>query len=220
MPGLQRNTPKKMLQLHHHAPAARASVNMCSGDAPTFCYGLPGAIAPFGEFDPLGVLQDKSLADVYRLREAEVQHGRVAMVACVGFLTQEAFHPLGENLPVFEQIQHLPDPLLFSVPTIIGFVENARVQRWTGNQVIRNVLPTTDGLQSSLTNYPGYYNNSVGYFPGDCGFDPLGLAPTDAVELRAMQNKELANGRLAMMAALGFVVQEAVSGETWSRFWA
>ena len=51
-------------------------------------------------------------------------------------------------------------------------------------------------------------------------FDPLGLAPTDAVELRAMQNKELANGRLAMMAALGFVVQEAVSGETWSRFWA
>ena len=82
--------------------------------------------------------------------------------------------------------------------------------------MIRNVLPTTDGLQSSLTNYPGYYNNSVGYFPGDCGFDPLGLAPTDAVELRAMQNKELANGRLAM----GFVVQEAVSGETWSRFWA
>ena len=54
--------------------------------APGFCYGLPGAIAPFGNFDPAGVLNGKSLADVYRLREAEMQHGRVVMVACVGFL--------------------------------------------------------------------------------------------------------------------------------------
>jgi len=195
--------------------------------APGFCYGLPGAIAPFGSFDPAGVTDGRSLADVYRLREAELQHGRVAMVACLGFLSEEAFHPLGDNVAVIVQVQQMLDEsnapgqaLLFSIPTFVGFVENARVQRWTGNQVIRNVLPTTDGLQSSLTNYPGYYNNSVGYFPGDCGFDPLGLAPTDAVELRAMQNKELANGRLAMMAALGFVVQEVVSGETWSRFWA
>ena len=63
--------------------------------APGFCYGLPGAIAPFGNFDPAGVTDGRSLADVYRLREAEVQHGRVAMVACLGFLTEEAFHPLG-----------------------------------------------------------------------------------------------------------------------------
>lgn len=191
---------------------------MCATEATTFCYGLPGAIAPFGNFDPCGVLKGKSMEETYRLREAEIQHGRVAMVACVGFLTQEAFHPLGDNLPVFEQIQRLPDPLLFSVPTIIGFVENARVQRWTGNQVIRNVLPTTDGLESTTTNYPGYYDNEVGYYPGDCGFDPLGLKPDDPTALLDLQNKELANGRLAMMAALGFVVQEAVWDTTWSSF--
>ena len=40
----------------------------------------------------------------------------------------------------------------------------------------------------------------------------MGLKPDDPAELRDMQNKELANGRLAMMAALGFVVQEAVCG--------
>ena len=196
---------------------SRTGTMLATSDA-TFCYGLPGAIAPLGAFDPAGVLRGKSLADVYRLREAEIQHGRVAMVACVGFLTQEVFHPLGDNLPVLEQIQHLPDPLLFAVPTIIGFVENARVQRWTGNQVIRNVLPTTDGRESSTTNYPGYVDNEVGYYPGNVGFNPLGLMPSDPAELREMQNKELANSRLAMMAALGFVAQEAVWGTTWSSF--
>ena len=193
---------------------------MASDDA-TFCYGLPGAIAPLGDFDPLGVLKDKSKAEVFRLREAEIQHGRVAMVACAGFLVEEVFHPLGENLPVLEQIQTLPDPLLFAVPTIIGFLENARIQRWTGNQVIRNVIPTTDGLDSTASNYMGYYDNEVGYYPGDVfgtTMDPLGLNPDDPVELRNMQNRELANGRLAMMAALGFIVQEAVWGVTWSNW--
>ena len=31
-----------------------------------FCFGLPGAIAPAGEFDPAGLLRDRSKAEVYR----------------------------------------------------------------------------------------------------------------------------------------------------------
>ena len=54
-----------------------------------------------------------------------------------------------------------------------------------------------------------------GYYPGDLGFDPLGLAPEDPAEFRLMQEKELSHCRLAMIAALGFLLQEAVSGETW-----
>merc|ERR1712216_970932 len=38
---------------------------------------------------------------------------------------------------------------------------------------------------------------------GDLGFDPLGLKPTDP--------KELNNGRLAMIATAGMIVQELVS---------
>ena len=49
------------------------------------------------------------------------------------------------------------------------------------------------------------------YYPGDIGFDPLGLKPTDPTEFAEMQTKELQNGRLAMLAAMGFILQETVN---------
>merc|ERR1719248_491702 len=49
------------------------------------------------------------------------------------------------------------------------------------------------------------------YTPGDIGFDPLGLKPTDPEEFREMRTKELQNGRLAMLAAAGFLAQELVN---------
>ena len=52
-------------------------------DVAQFCYGLPGALAPMGEFDPAGFAK-KPVGTVRRYREAEVMHGRVAMVAFVG----------------------------------------------------------------------------------------------------------------------------------------
>ena len=57
------------------------------------------------------------------------------------------------------------------------------------------------------------------YVPGDLGFDPLNLKPTSPTALRSMQEKELSNGRLAMIAAAGFMAQEAVTGQTWGTYW-
>ena len=51
------------------------------------------------------------------------------------------------------------------------------------------------------------------YVPGDLGFDPLGLKPEDAEEFTIMQTKELQHGRLAMLAAAGFIAQELVDGK-------
>merc|ERR1719331_3019304 len=53
---------------------------------------------------------------------------------------------------------------------------------------------------------------SKDHSPGDFGWDPLGLKPTDAKELAEMQTKELNNGRLAMFGIAGMVAQELVSG--------
>jgi Chlorophyll A-B binding protein len=48
-------------------------------DASKPCYGLPGAVAPLGYFDPLGFCKDRELDGVKRFREAEIMHGRVAV---------------------------------------------------------------------------------------------------------------------------------------------
>jgi len=51
------------------------------------------------------------------------------------------------------------------------------------------------------------------YFPGDIGFDPLGLKPDNPAELYELSTKELQNGRLAMLASMGFIAQELVNGK-------
>jgi len=47
----------------------------------------------------------------------------------------------------------------------------------------------------------------TGWHP-DYGSDPLNLKPKDAAELKTLQNKELNNCRLAMLAAAGILAQD------------
>ena len=49
------------------------------------------------------------------------------------------------------------------------------------------------------------------YYPGDVGFDPLGLKPATADGFAEMATKELQHGRLAMLASAGFLAQELVN---------
>merc|ERR1712137_1216831 len=86
----------------------------------------------------------------------------------------------------------------------IGFAESQRISiGW-------QELDQGDKASSALK--PGYY-------PGDLGFDPLNLKPEDPAELALMQEKELSHCRLAMIAAAGFLAQEAVSKQTWGAWW-
>ena len=62
---------------------------------------MPGVTAPLGFFDPLGFSQGQSEGRVKFLREVEIKHSRVAMLATVGFVVGEAFHPMwGGNIDV------------------------------------------------------------------------------------------------------------------------
>jgi len=175
--------------------------------APAFAYGLPGNFNALGgaelNFDPAGFLEGKSEVEVNRYRECEFTHGRVGMLASLGFLVQEKFHPLfsGDGGPAIDQIPKLP-PWVWGV-MLIG-IGAAEVQRIAVG--FAPLDPETSKAPSAL---------KPTYTPGDLGFDPLGLKPADAAELRIMQEKELAHGRLAMIAAAGFLAQEAVTKATW-----
>merc|ERR1712176_1209297 len=174
-------------------------------DESKFAYGLPGALAPVGDFDPLGFAKDADLGTMKRYREAEVTHGRVSMLAVIGFLVQESgFHPLfgtaGQDIGA--GIRHLDEvraaqPLFFEFLILaIGSAEATRaLTGW--------VKPgDADG-------WPGKLNED--YFPGDIGFDPLGLKPDTLDEFMEMSTKELQHGRVAMLAAAGFIAQELVN---------
>merc|ERR1712226_1260161 len=172
-----------------------------------FAFGLPGGANILGEWDPAGFLEGKDKLEVFRLREAELTHGRVSMLASLGFLVQEKFHPLfsGDGGPAIDQIPALPIWLWGVMLAGIGYAEQFRIAKgW------QKLDPETSTASQALRE---------GYYPGDLGFDPLNLKPSDPDEFRLMQEKELSHCRLAMIAAAGFLAQEAVSGKTWGDYW-
>lgn len=166
---------------------------------------VPGVLAPMGFFDPLGFAKDAET--LKRYREAETQHGRVAMLAAVGILVTEEpieFHPLFEAAvkDIGPSIRHLDEvravqPIFFEWFAIfIGALElNRAVVGWK----------STDSSKFQSLNED--------YYPGDVGFDPLGLRPTDEEEFATMSTKEIQNGRLAMLGVAGMVAQELVNGK-------
>jgi len=181
-----------------------------------FAYGLPGAFNAVGgtplEFDPLGFTKGADVLEVNRLRESELTHGRVGMLAAAGFLVQEKFHPLfsADGGPAIEQIPKLPAGFLVALAMTITAVEAKRIQLGFAPPTESNLNDARKGGQSQ-----SFQRLNDDYVPGQIGFDPLGLAPEDPVEFRLMQEKELAHGRLGMIAAAGFLAQEAVTGSTW-----
>merc|ERR1740127_329985 len=63
-------------------------------------------VAPQMQFGGKG----KAELEINRYRECELTHGRVGMLASLGFLVQEKFHPLfsGDGGPAIDQIPALP----------------------------------------------------------------------------------------------------------------
>merc|ERR1712224_1000026 len=50
-----------------------------------------GAMRPLGFWDPVGFCKDGDAADFYRRRCVEIKHGRVSMIAAIGYIVPEYF---------------------------------------------------------------------------------------------------------------------------------
>merc|ERR1719245_2784447 len=53
--------------------------------------GELGVQPPFGFWDPLGLASDGDMESFKRRRATELKHGRVSMLACLGYITPEYF---------------------------------------------------------------------------------------------------------------------------------
>ncbi len=168
-----------------------------------------------GNFDPLGLSSDLSVEEIKRYREAEVTHGRVAMTATLGYLVGESFHPLfgggitGPANTHLAQVEVVAPQFFFGLAIAIGMAETTRA-------LIGWVPPVAAMTANSEKGERGAFGALLrdSYYPGDIGFDPLGLKPSNPKEFAEMQTKELQNGRLAMLAAAGMCAQEQINHET------
>mmetsp|Transcript_28380 Transcript_28380/g.42909 ORF Transcript_28380/g.42909 Transcript_28380/m.42909 type:complete len:204 (-) Transcript_28380:3821-4432(-) len=142
-------------------------------------------------FDPCG-FAERAPEWLPWFREAELKHGRVAMLATVGFVMPEIFRVPGEQFSVeaIPRVIDAHDALPDSMIQIFGWISFLEACSF--------------GALANMNEYDRV--------PGDFGFDPLGLYPEDPAKQKEMQLKELKNGRLAMISIGGMVAGAAISG--------
>lgn len=153
---------------------------------------IPGDV----RFDPLNLATKSFEGDktpnelMYNYREAELKHGRLAMLAAVAYPIQEIVNPVLSNA------LNLPNELAnnnLSPSLVNGNLDPA-------------VLIAFLGFASALE--LNKMNKSV-QIPGDYNWRMTDVKE-NTKEFFDLQEGEVWNGRIAMIATLGYVVQEAV----------
>jgi len=182
-------------------------------------------------YDPLGI--GKSTTEVERLREYELIHGRWAMLGAAGMVIPEALAANGADIKgaawyetgaamldnqllnyfavPFAVVKN-PLPLLFVVGIEVGLMYLVETYRQTGSGPA--------GYAPRLGFYSAAeFTGLDKLYPGG-PLDPFGLSQDPEV-FQELKIKEIKNGRLAMMATLGFAFQAVVTGEgpyaNWSK---
>jgi len=162
---------------------------------------LPGDVG----FDPFGLGGDDKESLVFK-REAEIKHGRLAMLAVVGWPLAELWD---KKIAAALGLQDALTSSGSSPSLLNGGLDKIEPEYWlivaciAGIFELQSKWAMEDGLDKKI---PGEYT------PGDCGFDPLNFFPEEKAAQFEMQTKEIKHGRIAMMAVLGFSIQEALYG--------
>jgi len=156
---------------------------------------LEGYVGEEEGFDPIGM----SLAyDIRWLREAELKHCRVAMLAVVGWITTDlGFRVPGEPFANLSTIDAHDQMVKFgSMPQMLV---------WAGYFEAFGFLAIINMMEGKTDRKPGDFGIRTWY-------------PKDEKGQYEMQLKEVRNGRLAMLAFAGIATAGAFSGKTWPFF--
>ena len=191
-----------------------------------------GSMVGDKNFDPLGFADSVAKLRIYR--EAELKHGRLAMLAALGWPVSEALDkPLAAQLGMKTLLVGASQDVAPSV--LNGGLDAVSPAFWVGvflfsagTELYATSMKKRAGFRSTLAalgaeNLTGIDLDGDGqvgaptmlkddkYLPGDLGFDPLRLYTGSDEDKRTMQLKEVNNGRLAMIAITGFAIKEAVT---------
>ncbi len=172
---------------------------------------------------PLGakILEDTQPDALKWFQNAEIKHGRIAMVATIGFMVQKmGLHfplylgPTGSNCFSPES----DTAWLLSSSTGVTFSDIAHAAPLDAIQMV----PMAGWVQIFFV--AGWFESQAYYrqwvkespIPGDYGYDPLGFTKReggwDSEELTSLRLKEIKNGRVAMMTIAAWVSNEAIPG--------
>jgi len=164
-----------------------------------------GVQAPTGFWDPLGFCADITETEFKRLRSCEIKHGRISMLAAIGYI-----YPFYDRLPGFLSASR--DVKYADIPNGVAAVSKVPGAGWV--QILLFAALCEFGFPRGIEEWKKGE-------PGDYGYGFLGMfgPVTDPEKRRRSLNAELANGRLAMMAITGMVIQEGVAGTTGPEMW-
>jgi light-harvesting complex I chlorophyll a/b binding protein 4 len=143
---------------------------------------LAGVSPPLDFFDPAGLSEGRAEGTLRFWRDVEIKHGRVSMLAALGFPVAEHFHPLwGGTIDVPSYIAFQATPLQTFWPIVALAISAYEV----------------NSMFSFERPYDLFYEPMGGPFqirsdhsPGDMRWDPLNLKPSDPVALKEVQTKE------------------------------
>jgi hypothetical protein len=161
---------------------------------------LEGLVGNY-DFDPFGFAE---MYDVKWMRESELKHGRIAMLAVVGTLVQQVVHLPGEaygySNPI-DAVFHVGASPILQIFCGIGALES----------IMHNgKLSMQDMFPADSTREPGDF--------GDAWGAKL-LKGKTAAQVEDIKLKELKNGRLAMLAIGGIIHHTIITGsETFGTF--
>jgi len=167
---------------------------------------LDGTLAGDVGFDPIGFSKNKKT--LFWMREAETKHGRLAMLAAIGWPLSELWHK--DIAQVFGLQSILAGPNGDRAPSLLnGGLDSVWASAMLVASIVIAGLLESKAMESGEVFWSG--EKPTGYVPGNYGFDPLNLYNVRG-DKKTMEECEVKNGRLAMIAISAYVFQEVATG--------
>merc|ERR1712137_1131297 len=155
-----------------------------------------GVQEPLGFWDPIGFTTDGSVENFKRRRGTEIKHGRISMLATMGYITPELTGKLPGYLSPSMNLKFA------DIPNGLAALSKVPAAGWA--QIVA-YMAFCEVSQDQSPGTPGA--------AGDFGFKVI--TSSDPETLKTKLNSEIANDRLAMMAIMGMFFQDGLTGSAW-----